>query len=46
MNQCEWQTDHLKIGKIWQGTLKTIVQDVDMRQLIKFGKKIGWKTLE
>ena len=37
---------HLRIGKTWQDLLKTIVQDVDTRQLTKFGKKTGWKTLE
>jgi hypothetical protein len=37
---------HLRIGKTWQDLLKTIVQDADMRQLTKFGKRIGWKTQE
>lgn len=34
------------IGRTWQDLLKTIVQDVDMRPLTKFGRKTGWKILE
>jgi hypothetical protein len=31
---------------LWQDLLKTIVQDAGTKLLTKYGKKIGWKTLE